>query len=173
MTTSANDGAPAVAVGRRELGSYLLALSACALTTLIAAPLSSYFDLANIVMVFLLVVVLVAVRLGRGPAVTAAFVSVALFDFFLVPPRLSFAVNDAQYLLTFAIMLTVALITGQLTAGLKVQAQLASVREQRAGALYRDVARACRRFVTRSGHRHLSAVCSCGDTGGVMPRVAR
>jgi two-component system sensor histidine kinase KdpD len=159
MTTSANDGAPAVAVGRRELGSYLLALSACALTTLIAAPLSSYFDLANIVMVFLLVVVLVAVRLGRGPAVTAAFVSVALFDFFLVPPRLSFAVNDAQYLLTFAIMLTVALITGQLTAGLKVQAQLASVREQRAGALYemsRELAGAlsldqviaiCQRFV--------------------------
>jgi K+-sensing histidine kinase KdpD len=50
-----------------------------------------YFDLANIVMLFLLTVVLVAMRFGRGPAVLAAFVSVAAFDFFCVPPRLSFA----------------------------------------------------------------------------------
>ena len=101
-----------------------------------ATPLSDFFDLANIVMLFLLTVVLVAVRFGRGPAVMAAFLSVALFDFFLVPPRLSFAVNDIQYLLTFAVMLTVALIIGQLTAGLKSQADLASLREQRTVALY-------------------------------------
>ena len=52
-----------------------------------------YFDLANIVMVFLLAVVGVAVWLGRGPAVLAAFLNVAAFDFFFVPPRLSFAVS--------------------------------------------------------------------------------
>ena len=63
-------------------------------------------------MLFLLTVVLVALRLGRGPAVLAAFVSVPAFDFFCVPPRLSFAVSDAQYLLTFAVMLAVALIIG-------------------------------------------------------------
>ena len=62
-------------------------MAACLATALLAAPLSGYFDLANIVMLFLLTVVLVAVRLGRGPAVLAAFVSVGLFDFFYVPPR--------------------------------------------------------------------------------------
>ena len=87
------------------------------LTTIVATALLPYFDLANIVMLFLLTVVLVAVQFGRGPAVLAAFVSVAAFDFFCVPPRLSFAVTDAQYLLTFAVMLAVALIIGQLTAG--------------------------------------------------------
>jgi two-component system sensor histidine kinase KdpD len=61
---------------------------------LIATPLREHFDLANIVMLFLLTVVLVAVRLGRGPAVAAAFLSVAAFDFFFVPPRFSFAVSD-------------------------------------------------------------------------------
>jgi two-component system sensor histidine kinase KdpD len=105
-------------------------------TTLIATPLLRYFDLANIVMLFLLTVVLVAMKLGRGPAVLAAFVSVAAFDFFFVPPRFSFAVHDFQYLLTFAIMLTVALIIGHMTADLRYQARVASYREERARGLY-------------------------------------
>ena len=87
-------------------------------------------------MLFLLTVVLVAVKLGRGPAVLAAFVSVATFDFFFVPPRFSFAVTDFQYLLTFAVMLAVALIIGQMTAGLRYQARVASYREERARVLY-------------------------------------
>ena len=48
-----------------------------------------------------------------------SFLSVALFDFFFVPPTLSFTVADAQYLLTFAVMLGVALLIAHLTAGLK------------------------------------------------------
>ena len=84
---------------------YLWAALACLATTLVAAPLSSIFELANIVMLFLLTVVLVALKWGRGPAVLAAFVSVASFDFFFVAPQFSFAVSDVQYLLTFAVML--------------------------------------------------------------------
>jgi two-component system sensor histidine kinase KdpD len=53
-----------------------------------------------------------------------------------VPPRFSFAVSDAQYLLTFAVMLVVALVIGQMTAGLKFQARVATLREERVGALY-------------------------------------
>jgi two-component system sensor histidine kinase KdpD len=115
---------------------YLWAVLACLATTLLATPLVSYFDLANIVMLFLLAVVLVALKWGRGPAVLAAFVSVATFDFFFVSPRLSFAVGDIQYLLTFAVMLAVALIIGQMTAGLRYQARVASYREERARVLY-------------------------------------
>jgi two-component system, OmpR family, sensor histidine kinase KdpD len=115
---------------------YLWALLACLATTLIATPLQPYFDLANIVMLFLLTVVLVAVKFGRRPAVLAAFVSVASFDFFFVAPRFSFAVSNVQYLLTLAVMLAIALITGQMTAGLRYQARVASSREERARALY-------------------------------------
>ena len=115
---------------------YLWALLACLVTTLVCTPLLPYFDLANIVMLFLLAVVLVAVKWGRGPAVLAAFVSVASFDFFFVPPRFTFAVSDFQYLLTFAVMLIVALIIGQMTAGLRYQARVASYREERAHVLY-------------------------------------
>ena len=115
---------------------YAWALLACIATALVATPLLPYFDLANIVMIFLLTVVLLGVKFGRGPAVLAAFVSVASFDFFFVPPRFSFAVSDVQYLLTFAVMLVVGLITGQLTAGLRFQARVAAHREGRSRALY-------------------------------------
>ena len=119
---------------------YVWAGALCAATTALALPLLSFLDLANIVMLFLLAVVGVALRFGRGPAVMAAFVNVAAFDFFFVPPRMSFAVSDVQYLLTFAVMLVVGLVTGQLTAGLRYEARIASHREARSRALF-EVAR--------------------------------
>lgn len=119
---------------------YVWAALACIAVTLASFPLAAHFDASNIVAVFILTVVLVAVRFGRGPAALAAILSVGAFDYFFVPPRFSFAVSDVQYLLTFFIMLAVGLITGQLTAGLRFQARVASHREERAGSLY-EIAR--------------------------------
>ena len=115
---------------------FALALLACAATTLIATPLAAYLDLANIVMLFLLTVLLVAVSLGLAPALLAAFASVAMFDFFFVPPRFSFEVHNAQYLVTFVVMLAVALITGRLTAGLSRQVDEYDAEAVRSRALY-------------------------------------
>lgn len=103
---------------------------------LLATPLLPYLDLANIAMLFLLVVVLVAVRLGRRASVVATCVGVACFDFFFVAPRFSLAVSDLQYLITFGVMLAVGLVIGQLTAGLRFQARVAAHRERRSRALY-------------------------------------
>lgn len=116
--------------------SFAKSAAFCAAATLISLPLYTVFDLPNIAMVFLLAVVLVAVRYGLGPAVLAAFMNVASFDFFFVPPRFSFAVSDIQYLLTFAVMLAVGLVTAKLTSDLNFQARVASRREQRVRALY-------------------------------------
>jgi two-component system sensor histidine kinase KdpD len=159
---------PAVpgATGETEPGAeidwkgYAWSAAGCALAALVALPLYSVFALPNIAMVFLLAVVLIAVRFGRGPAVLASFLSVAEFDFFYVPPRFSFAVSDAQYLLTFAVMLAVGLIAGQLTAGLRYQANVATGRASRVRALYEmarelsgallpeQIAEICGRFVS-------------------------
>jgi two-component system sensor histidine kinase KdpD len=116
--------------------SYAMSAVLCGVAILIAEPLHNLFDLANIAMLFLLAVVLVSVRYGLGPSVMAAFLNVAAFDFFYVSPRFSFAVSDVQYLMTFAVMLAVGLITAKLTTGLKYQARVATLREQRVRALY-------------------------------------
>ena len=118
----------------------ILTAAVCAATTLLATPLLGHLDLANIVMLFLLTVLLIAVSLGRGAAVLAAVLSVLLFDIFFVPPRFSLAVENAQYLVTFAVMLATGLIAGQLAAVLKQKAREAEIRERNAQALY-DVAR--------------------------------
>jgi two-component system sensor histidine kinase KdpD len=115
---------------------YAWALGACIATTVVTLPMVKLFDLANIVMLFLLCVVLVAVKLGRGPSMLAAFAAVASFDFFFVPPRFSFAVSDVQYLVTFAVMLGVGLLIGQLTANLRFAARVSVSRERRAHALF-------------------------------------
>jgi len=137
--------------------NYLLALAACGFTALVATPLHDRLDLANIVMLFLLTVALVAVRLGRQPAILAAFFSVALFDFFFVPPRFSFAVSDAQYLITFAVMLAVALIISHLTAGLQRQAQEARERERRSHSLY-ELAKALAGAVSKEQVREATRI---------------
>ncbi|MEP7298624.1 MAG: two-component system sensor histidine kinase KdpD [Burkholderiales bacterium] len=116
------------------------ALAACAAVSLLATPLLAWFDPANIVMLYLLALVLVAVRFGRGAALTAAVLNVLAFDFFFVTPRFSFAVSDAQYLLTFAVMMIVGLVVGQLTASLRYQARVATDREDRSRRLY-EIAR--------------------------------
>ncbi|MEF7615860.1 DUF4118 domain-containing protein [Aquincola sp. MAHUQ-54] len=112
------------------------ALAVCGLTAVAAMPLVRVLELSNIVMLFLLAVVGVALAFGRAPAVLAAFVGVGLFDYLFVQPRFSFAVSDVQYLVTFGVMLVVALVIGQLTAGLKQQAAVASQREHRVRSLY-------------------------------------
>ncbi len=115
---------------------YAIAAAASIGAALLFSPLLGFLDLANIAMLFLLVVLLVAFKLGRGPSVLATCVSVGCFDYFYVAPRFTFAVADLQYLITFAVMLTVGLITGQLTAGLRFQARVAAQRERRARSLY-------------------------------------
>ena len=92
---------------------------------------------ANTVMIFLTGVALVAARLGRGPAVAAAVVSVLAFDFFFVRPYFTFAVGDPQYFITFGVMLGIGLLISELTARLRSQLRASQHRERRTARLYR------------------------------------
>jgi len=103
---------------RRPLFGYFWAVAAAVLGTLIGLAMTPRFDIVNIAMVYLLAVVVVALRFSRGAAILSAVLCVAAFDFMFVPPQGVFTINDVQYLLTFAIMLAVALvISGLLDKG--------------------------------------------------------
>ena len=115
---------------------YAYAAAICAAITVVASVVSARLDLTNLVMLYLLGVVFSAVRLGRGPGVLQSFLSVAAFDFFFVPPRMSFSVSDTQYLLTFFGMLLTSLVISHLTSTLTRQASVAQRRERRTGAIY-------------------------------------
>ncbi len=116
--------------------SLVIAIVGCLVVTYISTGLLPHLALANIVMLFLLTVFLIAVYQGSNAGILAAFLSVGLFDYFCVSPRFSMAVDDVQYLITFAVMLVVALITGQLAARLKNQVLLSQQRLRCTQALY-------------------------------------
>ncbi|MDP9108813.1 MAG: DUF4118 domain-containing protein, partial [Pseudomonadota bacterium] len=120
---------------------YLGGAFASILTALVALPLATYLDLANIAMLFTLTVMLVSIRLSRAASIVTTLVGVLAFDFLFVPPRYSLLISDPQYVVTLIVMTLVGLIAGYLTGGLRYQAALAAQRESRTRSLY-DFARA-------------------------------
>jgi two-component system sensor histidine kinase KdpD len=115
---------------------YLAATVISALCTAIAWPMFPYFELSNIVMIYLLGVVVASLRIGRLPSVLTAVLNVICLDFFFVAPKFTFAVSDVQYIVTFAVMLTIALVIATLTASVRQQTRVAGARERRTSLLY-------------------------------------
>jgi two-component system sensor histidine kinase KdpD len=119
-----------------DWSAYGRALAVVVLCTVLDWLMFPAFEKANLVMVYLLGVTVVAVRGERIAAILASVLSVAAFDFFFVSPYLSFAVTDLEYLVTFAVMLVVALVISTLAVRLRQQAEAARQRERRTAALY-------------------------------------
>jgi two-component system, OmpR family, sensor histidine kinase KdpD len=117
---------------------YLWAMLVVLACTAVSAPLSLYLHLnpANLAMIYLLGVVAVALRLGRGPSILASVVSVLAFDFVYVPPYWKFSVADTEFFLTFVVMLLTGLVISTLAARVQFQVQSARRRERRTAALY-------------------------------------
>jgi len=117
---------------RRYFQSILLV----AAITLLGFPINNLIHPANLVMLYLAIVVFAAIFLGRGPSILASFLSVICFDFFFVKPTLSLSVDDTEYLITFTGFLTVGLIISTLTASVRSQVSAAQQREAQTSALY-------------------------------------
>jgi two-component system sensor histidine kinase KdpD len=170
ISGEAAEGAePARPAGRpRDWRGYAFAAAVVAVATLLSGAMLGRFDRLNLVMVYLLGVVLVATRHGRGPSAFAAVASVALFDFFFVPPHLTFVVADTQYLVSFAVMLVVGLLVSTLAARVRDAAEFARQRERRTQALLavsRDlVGRRDQADVAATGARHVADLFRCPAT---------
>jgi two-component system sensor histidine kinase KdpD len=124
---------------------YPAAAGLVAIATLCCWLVSRFLEPTNLVMVYLLAVVVTAVRLGRRPAMLTAFLGVLAFDFFFVPPHLTFAVADTQYLITFVGLFTVGIVISNLVARSRERADVIRVREIQTASLYylsRDLAAA-------------------------------
>lgn len=115
---------------------YLWGIGITTVVTMLGAELLQYLSPTNVVMLYLLGIIFISYRYGRWPGIFVSFLSVATFDYFLIPPQMSFSVSDTEYLLTFSVMLVVALVISNLTSGLRQQAVIATYRERRSRALY-------------------------------------
>ncbi len=114
---------------------YVAAALVMAVCTGASTLLLRVLSVTDVAMLYLLAVGLVASRAGRGPSVFAAVLSVALFDFFFVPPRFTFTVADLHYIVTFGVMLVCALVISWLAERVRVEAVAAARLHQGTAAL--------------------------------------
>jgi len=163
---------------------YGWALAISALTTAITYAMDPYFAVPNLLMTYLLSSTLVGIRFGRGPAVLASVANVVSFAVFFVPPRYTLSIADAQYVVTFIVMLIVAVTMANLMTSVRRQIRATGARERRTALLYamsRDLS-ATRGVanMARVAVRHIAEVFDCAavvllpDAAGklVYPRAA-
>lgn len=86
-----------------------------------AYPLAKYISNENILMIYLLVIILSNHGRGKVSAFIAAFIATVSFDFFFIPPRLSFAIADLQYGITFVVMAGVGIAFSIVNGNLRFQ----------------------------------------------------
>jgi two-component system sensor histidine kinase KdpD len=106
---------------RNKIYPYLISFILVSVTTLFGELVKRHLEPTNIVMFYLLVVVFSAIRWGRGPAVATSIVSVLAFDFFLVPPYLTFSVSHIQYIFTFVAFLIVGIVVSAFASKVRKQ----------------------------------------------------
>jgi two-component system sensor histidine kinase KdpD len=116
---------------------YVVATLVVGVCSVVGLLLYHHVHLANIVMIYLLGVVAVAMRADRGPCIFASVLSVAAFDFFFTTPFHTLVVDHVQYVIIFVVMLAVSFIISGLTFRVRSQAEFAVERERRTETLYR------------------------------------
>ncbi len=119
-----------------KLGPYVASAATSAIATGVAWLIFGRGRLTDVVMTYLLGIVVVAMRFGYGPSLLATGLAIVLVDFFFVEPYFSFAVSDFQHVVTFGVMLVVAVVISSLTERIRNQADAARSREQRTASLY-------------------------------------
>jgi len=115
---------------------YIASLVLVFFVTIIGWLIKSFISPANLAMLYLLAVVIIAFRRGLKPAIFTAVIGVLAFDFVFIPPHFTFRVSDTEYLITFAIMIIVGTLISLLVARAREHADAAQIREKETGTLY-------------------------------------
>ena len=126
---------------------YLYAFVAVALMTLVGHMLAPYCGSMNISLLYLLPVLIAAVRWGRRASFFACILGVVAFDYFFVPPTFDFTPADPRYYFILTVYLIVAVVTGTIAARLRsekehlraLSSRLESIREEERTAVAREI----------------------------------
>ncbi|HXA80978.1 MAG TPA: DUF4118 domain-containing protein [Opitutaceae bacterium] len=125
------DPPPAPPSGWEEYAFSVLVIVVVTAASLIL-PESYYLSVG---LIYLLAIILLCLRVGRGPVLLAGVLGAFAWEYIFIPPHFSFAINSLQDSLLFGTYFVVSLVVGQLTAQIRAQAQNDRLREQHATAL--------------------------------------
>ncbi len=114
---------------------YLASLGLVVLITGFGLQIERSIASTNLAMLYLLAVVVSALRWGRGPALSAALLSAVAFDLFVLPPHQSVAA-DIWYQLTLVSLPAVGLLISTLAGEAREQAETARSSQAATEAMY-------------------------------------
>jgi two-component system sensor histidine kinase KdpD len=158
-----------------------IALALVAVATLAAWAMDGSYTLASQAMVYLLAVVAAAFYLEIVESLVVSIVAVSVLDFLFVPPRYTFAFEGPEYLLDLISVLVVSLVVSGLAARSRAQTRMATLRAERADAVYAlaevlagaatedDILRAGRDAVVKAAGMPVSLLTA--DAGGSLVPV--
>ncbi len=89
------------------------------LATAASFLLETHVSLTSQAMVYVLAVVIAAYKLDRLASVVGAVGAVTALNFFFVPPRWTFEIENPEHFIALGVMLVVALVISFLASGLK------------------------------------------------------
>src|SRR5690242_794764 len=123
-------------MSREDLSGYGYALLGVAGASLAIALVGQIGHVANISLLYLLVVLWLAAWVGRGPAILASVLAFLAYDLFFIPPLYRFTVDDPTEWLSLIALLVTSLVTGQLASAVRDRAREALQSQQRTATLY-------------------------------------
>jgi two-component system, OmpR family, sensor histidine kinase KdpD len=89
---------------------YIWGLIFVAATTALGQLVADIFSFENIVMLYLLFVVIVAIYWGIGPSIVTSFLVVVALDYFFIQPFLGFIPIRAEDFITLAVLLVISIL---------------------------------------------------------------
>ena len=120
----------------RRLAPYSIAIGGAVVITAAIGLVTSRATVAGLSAVYLLLVLWLGARWGRGPAIAGSVAAFLLYDFFFVPPVGTFNVRGPAELLELLVLLAVALVTSQLAASQRRASTAAEALAADSSALY-------------------------------------
>jgi len=120
----------------RRLAPYAVAIGGVIVITAAIELIGSLASVQGLSAMYLLLVLWLGARWGRGPAVAGSVAAFLLYDFFFVPPVGTFTVRGPAELLELVVLLAIALVTSQLAASLRRTHASAEALAQESRALY-------------------------------------
>jgi len=115
---------------------YIAALVTVAVVTLASWFLDGVISYRSVGLIYLLVVIVLGLRIGRGPVLFAGILAASAWDYFFIPPRFTFVIESLEDMMVYAATIGAALVAGQLTARIRAQGRNERLREERATALF-------------------------------------
>jgi two-component system, OmpR family, sensor histidine kinase KdpD len=119
-----------------RLGPYAVAIGGVIGITAAIGLLRSLGPVPALSTVYLLLVLWLGARWGRGPAVAGSIAAFLAYDFFFVPPAYTLNVGGPAGLLELIVLLAAALVTSQLAASLRHARAGAEALARESRALY-------------------------------------